>query len=89
MAKELADTINLMTSADYKERFLAEYMQVSIRKEKLGQMLAKYKAGALEFTPTCPYELLHKQLVFMDAYMMVLRERAALEDISLDSADHE
>ncbi len=80
----LVDTINLMTSADYKERFLAEYCQLAIRKEKLGQMLARYKAGALEFTPTCSYELLHKQFVFMEAYMMALRERAAIEGISLE-----
>lgn len=82
---ELVDTINLMTSADYKERFWAEYFQLSIRKEKLGQMLAEYnKVGALEFTPSCSYELLHKQFVFMGAYMATLRERAEVEGIQLE-----
>ena len=35
---ELKETINLMTSADYKERFKAEYYQVKIRYEKLKNM---------------------------------------------------
>lgn len=32
---ELKDTISLMTSADYKERFIAEYLQLKIRYNKL------------------------------------------------------
>ena len=31
---ELKDTIELMNSADYKERFKAEYFQTKIRYEK-------------------------------------------------------
>ena len=33
--KELKDTITGMQSADYKERFIAEYEQTKIRYEKL------------------------------------------------------
>ena len=33
---ELKDTIELMQSDDYKERFKAEYYQVKIRLEKAG-----------------------------------------------------
>lgn len=32
---ELKDTVGLMKSSDYKERFIAEYTQVKIRYEKL------------------------------------------------------
>lgn len=32
---ELKDTIELMNSSDYKERFKAEYLQVKIRYDKL------------------------------------------------------
>lgn len=32
---ELKETIELMCSSDYKERFVAEYRQVKIRYEKL------------------------------------------------------
>ena len=36
---ELKDTIQMMQSADYKERFKAEYYQTVIRYEKLDAML--------------------------------------------------
>ena len=35
---ELKDTINLMSSTDYKERFKAEYLQAKIRYDKLDAM---------------------------------------------------
>ena len=36
---ELKDTIELMNSNDYKERFKAEYLQAKIRYDKLEKML--------------------------------------------------
>jgi len=45
---ELKETIDLMNSDDYKERFKAEYLQVKIRYEKLRKMLVKLDAGTLE-----------------------------------------
>ena len=38
---ELKDTIDLMTSEDYKDRFKAEYYQTKIRYDKLHKMLVK------------------------------------------------
>lgn len=38
---ELKDTIKSMTSADYQERFKAEYFQNVIRYQKLKEMLVK------------------------------------------------
>lgn len=81
---KLADTVEMMTSEDYKERFKAEYYQLKLRAEGLEKMLEKYKAGVLEFNPTCPYDLLHRQLKNMRCYLWNLEERAVLEGIKLN-----
>lgn len=36
---ELKETVELMNSSDYKERFKAEYLQAKIRYDKLHKML--------------------------------------------------
>lgn len=46
---ELKDTVKMMVSDDYKERFVAEYMQVVIRFKKLIAMVEKWDAGKLDF----------------------------------------
>ena len=38
---ELKDTVDLMNSSDYKERFQAEYLQTKNRYNKLHKMLVK------------------------------------------------
>ena len=81
---ELKDTITLMTSDDYKERFKAEYYQLKIRDEKLTTMLNKYNAGELNFTPSCSYEMLFEQLVYMEHYLGMLEKRAEIEGINLE-----
>ena len=48
---ELKDTVDLMNSSDYKERFQAEYLQTKIRYNKLHKMLVKYEAKTLNFEP--------------------------------------
>ena len=77
------DTIEMMASDDYNERFKAEFLQLQIRIGKLERMLKGYREGTLDFKPNCSYELLHKQLVFMKAYMEVLDVRANIENIEL------
>ena len=42
---ELKDTVNGMTSENYKERFCAEYAQISNRLEGLQRMLNKWDNG--------------------------------------------
>lgn len=42
---ELKDTIEMMNSADYKERFIAEYRQTKIRYEKLKAFNTKIEAS--------------------------------------------
>lgn len=80
---ELKDTIDLMTSADYKERFKAEYMQAKIRYDKLDAMTVKYEAGTLGFTPDCPLDLLKEQKRHMGNYIRTLKIRAEIEGIQL------
>lgn len=80
---ELKDTTNMMLSDDYKERFKGEYFQLRIRIIDLAYMLIKYKDGTLRFTPTCPYDLLKKQLDAMNDYCAALEDRATLEGIDL------
>ena len=80
---ELKDTIEMMVSVDYKERFKAEYLQLKIRINGLRNMLKKYKAGTLPFTPSCSYDLLSGQLKSMGLYATYLEERADIEGINL------
>jgi hypothetical protein len=80
---ELKDTIEMMNSADYKERFKAEYHQVKIRYEKLHKMTTKYEAGTLNFTPSCSLELLKEQQSHMGQYLHCLEVRAEIEKIEL------
>lgn len=79
----LEDTIEMMGSADYKERFRAEYHQLDIRIGKLQTMLKLWQEGKLDFTPTCPYDTLHTQLVYMQLYRSILEQRAVVEGIEL------
>ena len=80
----LEDTIEMMQSEDFKERFKAEYYQLKIRMERLKSMLDKYRDGTLNFTPKCSYELLYEQYVYMKDYMVILVQRASIEDIDLE-----
>lgn len=80
---ELKDTIELMNSEDYKERFKAEYLQTKIRYEKLHKMCIKYEAGTLNFEPKCSLELLKEQKSYMGNYLRTLELRAEIEQIEL------
>lgn len=81
---ELKDTVELMNSKDYKERFKAEYLQAKIRYDKLDVMTVKYEAGTLNFTPSCSLELLKEQKKYMGNYIRTLKIRAEIENIDLN-----
>ena len=87
MNTELKDTVALMNSADYKDRFNAEFEQLQIRINKLSVMLHRWSIGDLNFTPICPRYLLEKQLQLMVEYRNILVARAYIEKISLDLND--
>lgn len=80
---DLKDTIDLMNSDDFRDRFVAEYCQTKIRYEKLHKMLIKYEAGTLDFEPKCSLELLSEQAKHMGLYLKCLEIRAEIEGIEL------
>ena len=90
---ELKDTIEMMQSADYKERFKAEYQQTKIRYEKLKAFNNKIEAahctsykGALGVEMPkhdCPDDMLREQQRFMGQYLHILEVRAVIEGIDL------
>lgn len=80
---ELKDTIELMNSEDYKDRFKAEYLQTKIRYEKLHSTIIKHDAGTLDFVPNCPIATLKMQRSRMAEYLNILEVRAEIEGISL------
>ena len=80
----LLETGNMMGSADFKERFRAEYFQLKLRLEGLEGMLKKYKEGTLTFTPICSYDLLNSQARVMKVYLEILEERAEKENVNLE-----
>ena len=81
----LNDTVEMMNSEDYKDRFKAEYYQVAIRYKKLKAMLDKWDKGTLEFYPTCPKSTYNMQIKSMTDYIAVLEARAVMEGIDLQS----
>lgn len=81
---ELAQTGALMTSDDYKERFLAEYHQLLTRYAKLSNMVEAWDKGELSFIPTCPREIYDFQLGAMKCYLACLESRAKTEGIELN-----
>lgn len=79
----LKDTIELMNSEDYKERFKAEYYQTKIRYDKLHKLIIKIEADTCEFKPNCSLDLLKEQAKHMGLYLYCLEMRAELEHIIL------
>ena len=80
---ELQDTVQMMISKEYKERFKAEYYQLKIRYEKLKVMLKNWDKGILDFTPTCPRSTYDMQISAMESYLAVLEARAVMEGVQL------
>jgi len=80
---KLKDTVEMMNSEDFKERFRAEYYQLLIRLDGLVAMLMKWENGMLDFKPKCSKETLENQVVFMQGYKNILELRAEIEGIDL------
>ena len=80
---KLIDTVPLMNSEDYKNRFKAEYYQVYIRFVKLKAMIEKLDKDELDFEPTCPYSTYEMQIKAMRDYIAVLEASAVMENIDL------
>ena len=86
------ETVDGMLSADYKERFKAEYQQTMIRYEKLKLFNTKIEAALLVRPKSekckmpkhdCPYDLLREQQKIMGEYLHLLELRAVIEGVEL------
>lgn len=80
---KLKDTVEMMNSNDYKERFKAEYYQLVTRYKGLKSMLIKWDEGKLNFEPTCPRSTYNIQIKAMTDYIAILEARAVMEHIVL------
>lgn len=93
---ELKQTIDLMVSQDYKERFIAEYWQTKIRYEKLKHFnhtieAANYtknmERSIVEPLHDCPHYFLREQQEVMGHYLHILEVRAIIEEIDLSKGE--
>jgi hypothetical protein len=80
---ELKDTIDLMTSADWKDRMKAEYLQLKIRYEKLHKMIVRREVGKCDFNTPIPLESWKAQASHMGQYLYELEKQAAIHGIEL------
>lgn len=94
---QLVDTVAMMGSTDYKERFKAEYYQTKIRYEKLKAFnnkieaarnsqcnFSQHPANRLEEPKhDCPAEMLREQQSIMGQYLHILEVRAVIEGVEL------
>lgn len=66
---------------DWQQRFVLEYKELLEKTIKLGNMLDNW--DNLNFTPKCSKSILSAQYNTMKAYLLILEERAIIEDIKL------
>lgn len=83
MIENLNETVEMMNSSDYKERFKAEYYQLEYRYNKLKKMLEDWDNSKLSFIPTCDRDVYTTQIVSMGVYLNVLKQRAGIEGIEV------
>ena len=92
---KLEHLVELMESENYRDRFVAEYIQLKQRHEKLKRFNTKIEAairtidldnGVDEPIHDCPAELLREQQAAMGEHLHLLEVRAVIEDIDLEEA---
>ena len=79
------DAAKMALSEDYKERFIAEYIETKIRYERLYSIIIKWCAGKADFVTDI--DLLEEQAKHMGNYLKTLEIRAVKEDIELPDVD--
>lgn len=84
---KLNDTVDLMNSDDYKERFVAEYWQTKIRYERLKVFSIEREVekmlGEECALKISPLPVLRRQVAAMGEYLHMLELRAVIEGIDL------
>ena len=85
---DLKDTIDFMLSGSVEERMIAEYQQLAIRKNKLGNFLWAIKQG--KTAPIDPelHKNLWQQFKAMTRYKKLLEEKARLMKMDLKEICH-
>lgn len=79
----LEETIDMMISNDYKERFIAEYHQLKERYNNLNKMINNW--DNLDFKPSCSLSIYQSQISAMKQYLNILELRARVENINLNN----
>lgn len=79
----LKDTVDMMLSDDYTERFKAEYRQLTCRIAALQKTVTEMEKGTKKDKSKCTVDLLQWQLDVMRSYQKVLKRRAEVEKIKL------
>ena len=81
----LKDTVDMMTSENWKDRFVAEYRQTKIRYEKLHKLIIKREVGKHGFETPIPLDSWKEQAYHMGLYLYELEKQAAIHGIDLDT----
>ena len=81
---KLVETVNLMCSHDFKDRFIAEYVQLVIRLSKLDAALNNPSAARFEIDDIAR-DLMLKQRDAMESYKESLEKRADIAGIDLSN----
>ena len=72
---KLENTIPLMLSSDFKERGIAEFLQIKVRTNQNKEFIRKWKAGELTFVPCNTLIQSEMQLKAMELYQYTLQDR--------------
>ena len=81
---KLVETVNLMCSSDFKDRFTAEYAQLVIRLSKLNNVLNNTSDTRFE-VDDITRDLMLKQCDAMESYKACLEKRADILGIDLNN----
>lgn len=79
----LEETIDMMISNDYKEKFMAEYHQLKERYNDLNKIINNW--DNLDFKPSCSLSIYQSQSSAMKQYLNILELRARVENINLNN----
>lgn len=83
---KLVETVDLMCSNDFKDRFIAEYVQLVIRLSKLDAVLNKVSDVSFK-VDDITRDLMLKQRDAMESYKVCLKKRADILGIDLNNYD--
>ena len=77
------DTARLMQSPSWRDRFLAEYIQVTIRKDALARFVEREMTSDIPIVASESMEQIKHLYSVMIEYQEILKERAKIEKIEL------